>query len=126
MAMVNIQDGLTCLFWDDMWLNRVPKIQFPELYSFARNVNISLRAASEAQDPSQLFHIPVSEIALQQLLALAQDISTLPETDDKDIWSYIWGSPFFSSSKAYKHLTGHRLVHDAFKWLWKSACQNKH
>ena len=124
--MVNIQDGLTCLFWDDMWLNRVPKIQFPELYSFARNANISLRAASEAQDPSELFHIPISEIALQQLLALAQDISSLPETDDKDIWSYIWGSPFSSSSKAYKHLTRHRLVHAAFNWLWKSACQNKH
>ena len=32
----------------------------------------------------------------------------------------------FSVSKAYVHLTGHRVIHATFKWLWKSSCQNKH
>ena len=32
---------------------------------------------------------------------------TLSAIDDTDVWSYIWGSPFFSTSKAYSHLTGH-------------------
>ena len=53
MTMVNIQDGVTYLFWDDLWLNRVPKVQFPELYSFARNTRISLRFAQDHYTTTQ-------------------------------------------------------------------------
>ena len=55
MTMVNIQDGVTYLFWDDLWLNRVPKVQFPELYSFARNRNtrIPLRFAQDHYTTTQ-------------------------------------------------------------------------
>jgi len=53
-------------------------------------------------------------------------MSSFQDERESDIWSYIWGSAFFSSSKAYKHLTGHRVVHSSFNWLWKSSCQNKH
>jgi len=121
MAMVTVSNGSTCKFWDDLWLNRVLKLHFPELYSFTSVPNISLRAALSVEGPHELFNLPISNIALQQLAALAQDLSTIQEVHDSDIWSYIWGSAFFSSSKAYKHLTGHRIVHVSFKWLWKSA-----
>jgi hypothetical protein len=63
---------------------------------------------------------------LQQLISLASSLDGLLETVEFDLWTYIWGSFFFSSAKAYKHLVGHRTVHPAFKWLWKSVCQNKH
>jgi hypothetical protein len=56
---------------------------------------------------------------------LAQDLSSMIGTHEPDLWSYIWGAPFYSSSYAYNHLTGHRVIHVAFKWLWKSAYQNK-
>ena len=62
--------------------------------------------------------------------ASAQWIGSGPEwsttTSDHDIWTYIWGSPFFSSAKAYTHLTGHRFIHPIFHKLWASACQPKH
>lgn len=64
MAMVNIQDGVSCLFWDDLWLNRVHKIQYPKLFSFARNTRISLRFALEVEGSNNLFHLPISAIAL--------------------------------------------------------------
>jgi hypothetical protein len=48
------------------------------------------------------------------------------DTEEKDVWGYIWGSVFFSASKAYKQMSGHLPIHAAFKWLWKSSCQNKH
>ena len=38
----------------------------------------------------------------------------------------ISGVPFFSSTKEYTHLTGHRLIHPIFHRLWASACQPKH
>ena len=36
LAMVNVKDGISCLFWDDLWMNRVPKQIYPGLYSFAK------------------------------------------------------------------------------------------
>ena len=44
-------------------------------------------------------------------------------SDSTDLWHYIWGSPLFSSKKAYLHLTGHAQEHAVFSWLWKSSCQ---
>ena len=100
MAMINIQDGRTCLFWEDLWNNRVPKLHFPELFSFAKNPKISLRFALDVDGPEQLLHLAISDIALQQLTTLAQELSSLQQSSESDIWSYIWGSPYFSSSKA--------------------------
>jgi site-specific recombinase XerC len=48
------------------------------------------------------------------------------ETDENDIWSYCWGSPFYSSQKAYKILIGTHVVDLCYKWLWKAAAQKKH
>ena len=95
MAMVTIRDGVSCLFWDDMWLHRIPRQAFPELFSFARNPHISVSSVLDAGGPASLFHLPISQEAFQQLHQLAEDLNGLQETNDKDIWTYIWGSPFF-------------------------------
>jgi len=125
LAMVHIRDGASCLLWDDLWLNRVPSQRFPELFSFAKKIHISVLSTVSADGSASIFHLPISNQAFQQLITLAEDLNSVQDTDEKDIWSYIWGSPFFSSAKSYKHLTGHRVVHDAFRWLWNSFCQNK-
>lgn len=52
----------------------------------------------------QLFHLPISAVAFDQLVELANNIQNLPLSDDHDIWSYIWGSHKFASSKVYLHL----------------------
>ena len=117
MVAVNVRDGKSCFLWQDMWLSHIPKLNFPELYSFAINPHITLYDALSASGPPDLFHLPISDTALQQLIVLAENLNSLTDSDDLDLWSYIWGSPFFSSAKAYEHLTGHRVVHAAFKWL---------
>ena len=101
-------------------MNIVKKI--PELFSFAKNTEISLIATRNADGPEILFHLLHSTQAAQQLHELEQDLNGLPVSEDHDTWSYIWGTPFFSSSKAYAHLTGHLPAHLLFHWLWKSAC----
>ena len=127
MARVNVRDGVTCLFWEDLWSNHVTNVHFPELFSFAKDTNISLKNAKEDTGPASLLHLPISQIALQQLNELAQLLVDLPDSDEHDFWSYIWGTTFFSASMAYVHQTSiHRHTHPAFKWLSKSACQNKH
>jgi hypothetical protein len=50
----------------------------------------------------------------------------MTETEERDIWTYIWGNGLFTINKAYKALADHSQTHPVFKWLWKSKCQPKH
>ena len=43
-----------------------------------------------------------------------------------DIWSYCWGSPKFSSKKAYGALIGTTAASPLFKWLWASSNLGQH
>ena len=126
MAVVNIQDGSTCLFWFDLWGGQVQNHTYPELFSFAKNKLLSVQKALEVEPFHRMFHLPLSEEAFQQMELLHQLLQEQYFSDSTDLWHYIWGSPLFSSKKAYLHLTGHAQVHAVFSWLWKSSCQNKH
>lgn len=64
--------------------------------------------------------------AYTQLQELQLEFSSLVPNDLNDTWTYIWGSSQFSSSKAYKTLTGHSQAEPIFRWLWKTSCQGKH
>ena len=108
-----------------MWLNKVPRLHYPQLFSFAKNASPSLHLVMNAGELEDFLHLPLSPLAVTQLLQVAEDFLTLPASDEKDTWTYIWGSSFFSTSRAYKHLTGHMPIHPFFRKIWKS-CQNKH
>ena len=84
MAAVNVRDGKSCFLWQDMWLSHIPKLNFPELYSFATNTQITLYDALSAPGPPDLFHLPISDTALQQLIILAENLNSLAESADMD------------------------------------------
>ena len=69
---------------------------------------------------------PLSAEAFEQFLILDQVVHNFQPANAKDEWTYIWGRPGFSCSKAYGHLTGSRQTHPVFGWMWKSSCQHKH
>jgi hypothetical protein len=93
----------------------------PQLFSFARQKNVTVSRALATEELSQLFTLPLSEEAFQQLLALASDLNDIHNMDADDVWSYIWGSPIFSSVKAYRQLIGPRQVHPFYSCLWKAS-----
>jgi len=126
VARIDLKDGRTCLLWSDMWLGMAPETSFPELYSFAKNKRITVAMAMLVDGPQDLFHLPLSEEAYAQFIQLQTILQSLQLTDDKDSWGFIWGSNLFSSTRVYKQLSGHNLVHPALKWLWHCSCQNKH
>lgn len=99
---------------------------FPELFSFAKNKTLSFQKATSTVPFHSHFHLSLSEEALDQMELLQNLINSQQTSSEADWWSYIWGTSFFSSQKAYKNLVGHAQVHPCFKWLWKSCCQNKH
>lgn len=89
LASVTVLDGASCLLWDDLWLHKVPRHHYPQLFSFAKSKGISISAARTADGPADLFHLPLSHMATQQLLSLAHDLNSLPELHETDVWTYI-------------------------------------
>lgn len=53
-----------------------------------------------------------------QLLDLLRDLEDAANSDEHDIWRYIWGSGFYLASKAYRHLTGTRHMHSSSVFLF--------
>ena len=67
-------DGTSVPFFCyDTWNDQVPKQAYTELYSFAKNINITFKEATLPPSFSQNFHLLLSIQAYQQ----NQDLSTL-------------------------------------------------
>jgi hypothetical protein len=126
LARVIVGAGNTCSLWLDQWEGQTPCRTMPELFSFARNQFLSINKAKSILDLNSILHLPISQEAYLQLVQLAQMLENVIALNEPDIWTYVWGSPWFSAAKVYTPLIGHRTVHPAFCWLWKSAAQNKH
>jgi hypothetical protein len=123
---VVIEDGKSCFFWTDNWCHQTPASLAPELFSFAKNKSVSVERAMLGNISPDLFHLPVSQIALEQMHLLQSRLHHINLSDGKDRWIYTWGSNQFSSSRMYKELVEHPVPHPAFKWFWKCPCQPKH
>lgn len=67
LATCKLNLGDTTLFWDDSWDLGVLRFQFPQLFSFGKNTNISVANKFLAQDAHHNFYTPISEIASDQL-----------------------------------------------------------
>jgi hypothetical protein len=86
----------------------------PHLFSFAKLKNITVAKARAATNINQLIHLPISQEAHDQLLLLAHDLDDVPSNDQMDAWTYIWRSPLYQPTKAYRH----PLEQDSF---WKCS-----
>ena len=126
LATVLIRNGQTCQLWEDNWSDIPAKLKFPEIFSFTKNKIISVSKAKDQIQFSQLFHLPLSDLAHSQMINLANILDSTQLTDECDSWGYVWGSNIFAATKAYKKLIGQHSVHLAFRWLWKTFCQPKH
>jgi hypothetical protein len=126
IAHAQAQLGETILFWKNMWNDRLLHTNFPHLFSFALDDNITLKSVLAQVSLQDIFHLPVSEKAFSEFCELDIFIQSFQTTDVTDSWSYIWSSNSFSSRKAYNHLIGSQPVHPTIKWLWASSCQLKH
>jgi uncharacterized protein YcgL (UPF0745 family) len=77
-----------------------------------------------ADNLQNLFHLPLSEQAYQQMQLLLAILQQLPVSDLQDSWSTSSGK--FTAKKAYIYLEGHEQIPLVFHWLWKTFCQPKH
>jgi hypothetical protein len=117
LAKVTIGDGSTVFFWKDSWNGTALAQAYPELSSFANNINVSFLEATSKTDLAKNFILPVSVQAHQQLMEIINSLEDLPIGGNVDIWTYKWGNANFSTSKAYKALIGEVTVHPIYNWL---------
>jgi hypothetical protein len=126
LASPVIGNGGAISFWDDQWSQCIPRQNFPELFSFAKNTKLTIKEAKEQEQFDGFFHLPISEQAYDQYLVLKGSWEQLVLSDAHDRWQYIWGSDKFSSQKAYRFFMGQTQIHPIYRLLWKSKCQPKH
>jgi hypothetical protein len=105
IAQVEIGNGKSTLLWHDRWNGQRISEKFPELSSFASVKEINISQARLAS-PNELFHIPLSAEAFEQLLSLQDTLGNLQLLDHNDIWRCSASSNRFSSQKVYAHLIG--------------------
>lgn len=67
LATIQVKDGQSCFFWSDKWKHQPFQLTFPECFSFAKNKNITLAGARNTQDITNLFSLPISQTAFDQL-----------------------------------------------------------
>jgi hypothetical protein len=114
------------MFWKDNWLNHILEHEFPRSYFFVKNKSISVSKAFSFHAVTEMFHLPLSQTAFDQVQTLQQMMQATELSNDEDIWVYTRGATKFSSSTMYKKLIGHHPTDLALKWIWKSHCQPKH
>lgn len=126
IAKCSIQSGRSVRFWLDTWDLGVPKWSYPQLFSFARNKEISVQKFC-LQQHIQNFHLTMSPQAvaqLYQLNALVQAANFNHLLNDS--WFYIWGALEYSSKQAYLSFLGQTVVDPLLTLIWRSSCQSKH
>lgn len=116
----------SALFWHDNWGNQPLLIAVPELFSFAKNKLISVHKALSEAEFTELFQLPLSQPTFLQLQNIQPVLDNMVISDDTDRSSYSWGTNVFASTKVYRVLFGHSIIHPTLKWLWKKQCQPKH
>jgi hypothetical protein len=126
LASPTIKDGKNALFWIDSWHDGPLQLSMPELYSYAKNNRISVNKVFETENLADLFYLPLSQVGFLQFQELQQIRESSQLSDQKNIWVYEWGSRIFASTKVYRRLVGHHIVHVFYRWLWKYQCQPKH
>lgn len=119
IASVSLNNGRTCMLWSDLWNGIVPSQSYLELWSFAKKKSISIQHVKRVEDLEAIFHLPLSMIAYDQLQLLLPEIEQCANSDDHDVWSYIWNNHIFTSARAYKQLCGHAVVHPVFSGYGK-------
>ena len=126
-AKVTVKNGDNCLLWTDVWKDDLLSNHFPELYSFAKNKALSVgKAISQQQHLHQLFHLPMSAIAFDQLHDLNLILSAVEVEETSDVWHIGSTSSTYSSSVVYRILVGEQHVHPMHNWIQDSFCQPKH
>lgn len=116
--------GDTVSFWDELLLDSIFSMKYPNLHSFAKNDIISLKTARETVNIVDLFRIPMTRLAHNEMLLLAEDLNEINNSyaKGKDEWVFMWGNHHYSVKRFYQHHFAAIKPPITILWIWKSNC----
>lgn len=122
IAKCELGNGSSVCFWDDLWTDSVLAQTYPRLASFARNDGVSVLEVMQAEDMDELFLLPLSQQAFEELKNLQAHLQTLPyNMNNEDRWIPKWGNTY-TSRRFYSKVFSNIEAHPIFKVVWKSQC----
>jgi hypothetical protein len=122
ITSISINNGKTCSLWKDKWMNSNKLEEYPHLFSFAKNQDISFAEAYDNNNESiyNLFHLPLSTVAHEELMNLQNDMFDQELSGENDIWSPAWGD-YYSTKKMYNTLIGEHDTPQPILDIWKTC-----
>jgi hypothetical protein len=122
IASSSINDGASTLFWKDSWISTIISDTYPRAFSFAIDEDISVQDFLTSTSLGNLFHLPLSPEAMEELRDLQHNTRHIALCQDHDTWTYDWGSTNFTTAKFYNFCFRDISPHTTYGWLWKSKC----
>jgi hypothetical protein len=115
--------GDSIMFWSDKWRGNTISQDFPTLFSFALDQNVSLREMVNLDSIEDHFYLPLSAQAFDEFnqvkeIILNQNLN--PE--GKDVWKTQWKDGVYTSSKYYHYTFRDQKASPIFARIWKSRC----
>lgn len=125
VTAVHVGRGDTVLFWKDLWQKEILSETHPRAFSFAIDEDVSVRRLLTADSLSEIFALPLSPQARQEVEEL-QTLTGQTALRDRhsDSWTCVWGQKF-TAANFYSFCFRSSQVDEAFAWIWKSNCNMK-
>jgi hypothetical protein len=95
----------------------------PQLFSFAKDKEQNMASVHYVNNETiyDLFHLPLSVMAHQQLHTLYEEIQNVQFSEENDDWSLNGGTLYYSTKKVYKMLIGEHTTHKTITSIWKTC-----
>ena len=116
--------GDTIKLLPDKWCSYTISQSMPQLFSYAKNADITLATISnmDVSEFYDLFHLPMSSIAVQQSINLIELINNRENQHLPDSWKFYWGATRYSNKRIYLELMGNPVdAPKPYQWIWKSC-----
>lgn len=121
--------GDTIKLWSDKWCSHTISQLMPQLFSYAKKADTTLASVSNMEDSEfyELFHLPMSFIAVQQSTNLRELINNRENQQLSDSWKFYSGDTKYSNKRIYLELMGNPVdAPKPYQWIWKSCSLPKH
>jgi hypothetical protein len=115
--------GDTAGLWEDDIQQQPFALQFPNLYEYANNKNVSLKDGLAATNLLDIFKLPMSRTTYNEFLVFKDELDSLRvDNDQTNIWVYHWSGGLYTSRKFYRYQFENVMPPPPFYWIWKAKC----
>jgi hypothetical protein len=114
LASCKIGTGKFICLWNDKWGEEEnAESAYSHLHSFAKDPNINVDKVLTKENIYNIFHLPLSHIAHQELQDLNTELADATIGNLVDSWNFQWSNPIYATKKLYRQLIGEHYTYPA-------------